>query len=265
MNKINLAFVTVLALFASYIATDILWLLISPKVVESYTKPKAAKNPKNLVLVNNIFGGNKAQVKKPRVKVIPSKLNLDLIGILFKPKKSFAIIAPSSSHKLAKVYKVGDSIKSGVSVKEIGVDFVILQRGAGLEKLLYKRIGGKNSIVNHTIYTNNKNKLSTVQREILNEYRSEIVSNPRKLLSIVNVIPAFRNGKMLGVKVKPDKDKKTFNDLGFKSGDIVTKINNTLINDFSKFAKIRETIYRNTIFNLKIKRNNKTVDLSIQL
>ncbi|MBE8232255.1 MAG: hypothetical protein HAW67_00870 [Endozoicomonadaceae bacterium] len=265
MNKINLALAAVLMLIASYIAADIFWLFASPEVVVSSDKPNAVKNQENLVLANDIFGGQKIiEVKKAPVKVVETKLNLDLIGILFKREKSLAIIAPSNSHALAKTYQVDDDIKTGVSVKEIGADFVILQRGKKLEKLIYKHAGSKEDGIDKVV-AKNKAKLSTKQKEVVNDYRAEIASNPRKLLSIVSVIPTFKNGRMLGVKVKPDKDKQIFNALGFKSGDIITKVNHTLVNNFNKFAKIRQIIYTNSSFDLKIKRNNKTVYLSIQL
>ncbi|MBE8190470.1 MAG: hypothetical protein HAW58_06445 [Candidatus Thioglobus sp.] len=262
MNKINLAFVAILTLFASYIAADIFWVFASPEVAAADVKAKISKNHKTLVLADNIFG-NKIVKKKSLEKVEQSKLNLDLIGILFKAKRSFAIIAPANSHKLAKNYKVGDSIKTGVSVKEIGADFVILQRGKKLEKLIYKHATKTGKLDN--IFTKNTAKLSSRQKKTLNNYRLEISSNPKKLLSLVSVIPAFKNGKMIGIKVKPSKDKRIFKDLGFKTNDIITKINHTFIDNFNKFAKIRQIIYTNSLFNLKIKRNNKTVYLSIQL
>ncbi len=264
MNKINLVLATVLILIASYIAADIFWLIVKPKVVESGVKP-ISKYQENLVLANNIFGSKKAVVlKKSVAKVKYSKLNLDLIGVLFKREKSFAMIAPSGQRALAKTYQVGDHIKTGVSVKEIGADFVILQRGAKLEKLIYKRVTTKDDAIDKNI-VENKTKLSTIQRQTLNDYRLEIISNPKKLLSVVSIVPTFKNGKMLGVKVKPSKDKQIFKDLGFESGDIITKINHTYIDSFNKFAKIRQIIYTNSAFDLRIKRNNKTVNLSIQL
>ena len=265
MNKINLSFSAIFILIASYIAADLFWLVVKPEVVQSAPHSGGKQYTDNLGLANNIFDNKKiVEVVEPEPEIIYTKLNLDLIGVLFREQKSFAIIAPTKNHRLAANYKVGDSVKPGAIVKEIGTDFVILKRGDKLEKLIYKFNDKKSISVKNTSNTQ-KSKLSTIQRQKLDDYRLEILSNPKKLLSIVSVIPAFKNGKMIGVKVKPNKDKKIFKDLGFKTNDIITKINRIYINNFSNFAKIRKFIYNNSSFDLQIKRNNKTVHLSIQL
>ncbi len=264
VDKLNLIVIAALTLLLSHIATDVFWLIFKPEAVQVTVTPKVLQ--KNLTLDAHIFGSKKiVKVAPPKTKVKKTKLNLDLIGILFKDNRSLAIIAPSGVRALAKIYAVGDSVKTGVKVKKIGVDFVILERGKTWEKLLFaKKEGEKNNIFGTKSLTK-KSKLSTAQKKKLDDYRLEIISNPEKLLSIVNVVPFFKNGKMLGVKVKPNQDKKIFNDLGFKPNDIVTKVNNTKINSFDIFAKIRDIIYSNNFFDLEVERDNKTVYLSIQL
>lgn len=263
IKKIQNGLMAALTLVLSYLAADIFWLLVQPQVAAPIVVNIGGKSTTDLVVKRNIFGKQAAQVKKPSKEVKQSKLNLVLIGVLFKREKSFAIIAHSNAIALAKTYQAGDSIKTGIRVKEIGENFVILARGETLERLVFKPNGAGSRVINKSKVHNSK--LSITQKNKLDNYRLQIVSNPTKLLSVVSVAPFFKDGKMLGVKVKPNKNKQIFKDLGLKSSDIITKINHIDIDSFDKFAQIRQIIYTSSLFDLKIKRNNKIVYLSIQL
>lgn len=254
-----------LTVVIAYASAQIFWLVFMPNLIPTINSIALnQQRATQLNLKNNIFG-NKKIVKKSTKKVKESKLNLTVVGILFRQEKSIAIIAPSSALVLAKTYRINDSIKTGVKVKEIGESFVILNRNGKLEKLQYhKKIAGK-SLVTQSKKKTEAVRLSEPQKSRINDYRLEIVSNPKKLLSIVGVIPFFKNGKMIGVKVKPNQDKQLFNALGFKSGDIITTINQISIDNFNKFAKIQQTIFNSSSFDLTLKRQNKTVHLNLQL
>ena len=269
MRQLNFIFTTILVVVLSYIAADLLWLVWKPEVGQASTVAVKKTPLQQISLPTDIFGKRQViPVKTPAKKVKQSKLNLELIGVLFKHKDPFAIIAPVGQLSLAKTYQVGDTVKTGVLVHDIGADFVLLKRGDKLEKLLFKKANNAANIISNRgkgPKKSSQSKLSPVQRSTVNEYRVEIVNNPKKLLSLVSVVPFFENGQMLGVKVKPGKDRAIFQALGFKSGDVITKINNINIDNFNKFAKIRQMIYDNLNFDLSVKRDDRIVHLSIQL
>ena len=265
MNKIHSILPVILVLILTYLLAVMFWLIFTPKLSENPAIFTQAK----LVIIEvpgDIFGNKKVPTKEKVVvkKIKQSKLNLQLIGVLFQRENSIAIVSPSDKPALAKNYRVGDKVKVGVVIKEIGTNFVILKRGEKLEKLTFKKDAKSDDIIIGQ-FKSSRSKLSTVQKSKLDDYRLNIIKNPKKLLSIVSVVPFFSNGKMLGVKVKPNKDKDIFIGLGFKSGDIITKVNNISVNNFSKFGIIRQLIYSNTAFTLQVKRGNETIVLEVSL
>lgn len=273
INQINLTLTVILTLVMSYTVSGVFWHIFAPEPKSLITLNTQKITPDNLRVASNIFGSKKTFKKAPKLKkskkpkkIKLSPLNLDLIGILFKnSNRSLVMIVPSGSRK-SKVYGVGDKVKPDAVVKTIKADSVIFQRGDQTEELYLKKLK-KNTIISDTKNKSNtyKGKLSVKQKKTINNYRSEIIKNPRKLLSVVSVLPFFRGGEMLGVQVKPNKDKKIFNGLGFKSGDIIVKVNDTRVDNFNKFAKLRQTIYSKRRFDLEIKRAGETIYLSIDL
>lgn len=272
MNKINLTSAAILTMAISYVIAGIFWRVVAPNPA-FLTAPNPQPPQANLRIANNIFGNKKNQKKPPikSQKIKLSPLNFKLVGILLRePHNSFAIISPLNTNAAAKVYQKGDNLTTDAVIEQIKATSVILKRGEKTEELRLQK-PEKNPVISNKNRQNTgkriiqKAKLSTIQRSTLNDYRVEIVSNPSKLLSLVSVLPFFRDGKMVGVKVKPNKNKAIFNDLGFKSGDIIVEINNIRIDNFNKFAKLRQLIYSQSAFDLKIQRNNKNIYLFIQL
>jgi general secretion pathway protein C len=244
-------------------------LVFTPKLSNNNSVTATRINLTTSSIPSDIFGNKASSTNKPAIKTVKqSKLNLNLIGVLYKREKSFAIIAPLGSPKRAKNYKVGDSVKTGVKLYQVGRDFVLLERRSGkLEKLLLiKRINKKLLFGNFRAKKlTQKSQLNLTQKRQLNDYRDSIVDNPEQLLSVVSLVPFFSNGKMQGVKVKPNKKRALFNALGFKAGDIIIKVNQIHTNNFSNFGKIRKLIHANTKFNLEIKRGNEIIILEVSL
>jgi type II secretion system protein C len=269
MKKIASMLPVILVLILTYLLATIFWLVFTPKSSDNNPVTATQTNLATVVIANDIFGNKEIRTKKPIVKEVKkSKLNLDLIGVLYKREKSFAIIAPLGSPKRAKNYRVGDDVKTGVKLHQVGRDFVLLQRRGGkLEKLLLVKKKDKRTLFSRGKVNKitQKSQLDFVQKQQLNDYRDQVVDNPRQLLSVVSLVPFFSNGKMQGIKVKPNKKRKLFYALGLKAGDIITKVNQIRTNNFSNFGTIRELIHSNTRFNLEIKRGNEIIILEVSL
>ena len=108
----------------------------------------------NNVVHANLFGDPKP--KKPIQKNTPkTTLNLKLQGVLSATDTTMARAIIASDNKASKLYSIGDKIKgSGVSIKEIRADEVLLNRNGATESLpLVKSKGsskGDNSIISYT-------------------------------------------------------------------------------------------------------------------
>jgi type II secretory pathway component PulC len=85
----------------------------------------------------NLFGDfHNVAFKEDYKTVKPTRLNLTLIGTIFKEKGALAIIRSSNSK--SKVYQKGDNITSGALLKDIAKDYVVIKTGGRLEKILIK-------------------------------------------------------------------------------------------------------------------------------
>ena len=90
----------------------------------------------------NLFGDSKP---KPVVKVAKeTTLDLTLQGVLSASDEKMARAIIMSGKKKSELYSVGENIKgSGVSIKEIREDEVLLSRGGAVESLSLKTKKGK--------------------------------------------------------------------------------------------------------------------------
>lgn len=59
----------------------------------------------------------------------------------------------------------------------------------------------------------------------LNEVRNQLAENPMSIQDFIRPSPAIKNGKVIGYRVNPSKNKAAFRATGLSSGDIVTKVN----------------------------------------
>lgn len=59
----------------------------------------------------------------------------------------------------------------------------------------------------------------------LNKVRNQLVENPMSIQDFIRPSPAIKNGKVIGYRINPSKNKAAFRATGLSSGDIVTKVN----------------------------------------
>ncbi|SSC07035.1 hypothetical protein BTURTLESOX_1730 [bacterium endosymbiont of Bathymodiolus sp. 5 South] len=85
----------------------------------------------------NLFGkSNDVDLRESYKIVKPTRLNLTLIGTVFKEKGALAII--ENANRKSKVYQKGDNIASNVLLKDIAKNYVVIETGGKLEKVLIK-------------------------------------------------------------------------------------------------------------------------------
>jgi hypothetical protein len=68
-----------------------------------------------------------------------TSLQLRLVGVIKSDPENFSRVIISESGQLPKVYGIGDSLPSGISINAITADGVILENGGHLEKLPLQR------------------------------------------------------------------------------------------------------------------------------
>ncbi len=217
----------------------------------------------------NLFGQfQKIQPKKNYKTVKQTRLNLTLLGILFREKGALAII--KNGNKQPKTYQVDDKITSGVSVEDIAKNYVVIEANGRLEKILIKfdymdKDKQANKTVDLNINQKIKKKITHSQRQKLNKYFQNIATKPLDFLSLVSVKPYFSNGKFGGFKINPSKEKQLFYDLGFQKNDIVLRVNDVTLDNLSASSKVMKLLKKTKQFDVYLKRNGEQRIVAIDL
>jgi general secretion pathway protein C len=229
------------------------------------TNTVITSSKQNTRLPTGIFGVEKQVVKKVYKKVVKTKLNLKLVGVINKKPTPVAIIQFLSGG-VDKVYKIGDKINSSASVKDIGDNFVIIDHNGKDEKLSLKfktskefKVEEQNETPQAKESTNKSTKkvvkLVKKNKQKLTNYLVNMRTNPASALAVVSVEPNFVSGLLNGFKVAPSKERKLFTEIGFKKGDIILEINNIQLNSLSKAFKIGKELSSQRVFDFVVLRD----------
>ena len=252
---------------AHLLANTIFQLLVDNQTTTIETHQSIVKKQsQKLTLPLNLFGIVK-QKPKTYSRTKNTRLNLNLIGILNQGKKSLAIIKYNSKDN---IYQIGDTIASGVTLKDVKKKYIILSRHGNLEKLQLKQ-----AKLNKFIETQSKNtnrnaktkvaKLSNTQKKVVKKYQRQLLTNPISLFQLVGIKPKYENDRLSGFLLFPTNERKLFFDLGFKKNDILIEINQNPLTNMGQAMRLSRGLAKQTNFTLTVKRNQQIKILSIKL
>jgi general secretion pathway protein C len=230
-------------------------------------RKQASFNEKELASWH-LFGeaGQTATKKAAPLSAPETQLRLTLKGVFASDDEALgrAIIADPKGKE--DTYGVGDPLPGGAKLSEIYPDRIILERNGRFEtlKLPKKRSSSAARRVSHRtasrISSNNSNRASA-----FNKYRNEIKQNPASFLNYVRATPARQNGKFVGFRLQPGKQRGALKDLGLKPGDIVTSINGVQIDAPAKGMKAMQALGDGDSVNVTLLRGGQEVSLNLTL
>ncbi|MDD3762838.1 MAG: type II secretion system protein GspC [Nevskiales bacterium] len=190
-----------------------------------------------------------------------TRLSLKLMGVLAgtdDAPTSRALIAASNGEE--KPYAVGDEVISGVSLKAVYPDRVILERQGNFETLrLDKDAPSRANVAAVSRASADPNAAS------LNKIRSEILSDPTKASNYLRVQPANFNGKLRGYRLYPGREREIFKNLGLRPGDLVTAVNGVQLDDNQKALQLLGELSQATSVSLTIERGGQSQMLNLSL
>jgi general secretion pathway protein C len=219
------AVTAVLVVTIAYQLAGITWSLVPgapPTLAPRTTASKPAEQPTDLSKLTNshLFGEARAEAA-PVVEAVDApdtSLSLSLSGILAGGPKGQAIIAANRGQE--KTYHVGDSVDNadGATLYSVEPDRVLLNRNGKLETLRLPQ---------------------------------QLSSTTARTTSLA---PHVQEGKVVGFRVNPGRDRATFEALGLQAGDVVTDINGTVLDDPSQGLQVFESLGETTQANVTVLR-----------
>lgn len=193
--------------------------------------------------------------------VAKTRLNLKLSGVLMSsdPQKSTAIIASGSDQK---VYQIDEKLSEGNNVKLAKVlpDRVILDNNGRYEALwLFSEVDFK-------VKASSKPSSRASTRTAGPEKRT-IAANrvPKSINEVIRFSVYREEGKMVGYRIRPGRDRELFEELGLKANDIVTSVNGVTVDDPQQIRKNYQALKTATEASLEILRGGEVVSINVSL
>ena len=218
------------------------------------------------IIDRNLFNSKKDVGQQPEPLDIetlePTDLKLKLLGTVSgNTKKAYAVIEDTVK-KHQDLYRIGDSIQNA-TLKMILREKVILRVNGKDEVLGIEEASGspKPSIVSKTA------DIATSQDITLKRSRIDsAVKDVNTLMKQVRIRPHFTNGKPDGLRLTGVRPNSIFYNMGLKSGDIITGVNNNTIQSVDDVLKFYQSLQSSSRVALQVKRRGrlKTINYNIE-
>jgi len=191
-----------------------------------------------------------------------TKLNIELQGVIAasEPELSWAIIGRGDNQKL---YKIGDVIDNaqGAKVSKIyDIKIVINNRGKLEELWLYGEDGKK--FATSAPVRQAPTARPAQQKAVI---KASDVKKAKNIGDVVRFMVATDNGKMIGYKVRPGRQRELFDQVGLKTDDIVVSVNGIEVNEPQKVREVYQALKTATEANLEVLRDGTTLSIPITM
>jgi general secretion pathway protein C len=193
-----------------------------------------------------------------------SSANLVLAGTIATqdPKHGVAIVSDGGAP--AKIYSVGDRI-GGAAVHSVYLDHVILDRNGTLETLQLPRQALLSARGPAPAMARSGADPRTAAA--VDNIRHLVQQDPSILDQVMRTVASYDNaaGKLRGFRAYPGKNRQIFNKLGLKSGDLVTAINGTALDDPQRSQEVFDTIQTSDHVTVTIERGGQKQDITLNI
>ena len=187
-------------------------------------------------------------------------VNLTLNGTVASeiPNYSVAIISDGGDDQ--EVYVIGDSVGNNTTLHAVYADRVVLNEKGVLTNLKLPRE------FKNTPATNLR-RATTTTRQTSNNAKSiqaVVTQNLTKLTDVIRPTPYRVEGKQVGFRVYPGRDRRKFAALGLRPGDIITDIDGKGLTDASQAMQIFQSLGTSEQVTVTIQRDGQPESLILK-
>jgi general secretion pathway protein C len=254
-----------LVLAIAWQLVQLTWLLLDrgnePVPAPVAAAPLPASQPKGpniqSIVDAHLFGQPQAKSEVDPSTAPQTQMNLVLSAVFATsdPTKGWAIIGESPTS--AKVFMIGEAVRSGTKLHAVYPDRVILERDGQLEALALptQSLAGMLS------------QPAAAPRPAGSQFTENLrriaETNPTAFSEIVRPQPVFANGVQRGYRVYPGRNRQQFARLGLQPGDLVVSINGTPLDDPQRGMEIFNTMSSSDRVTVSVERNGQAQDLTL--
>ena len=236
----------------------------------------------------NLFGEVEKEAPKPQVvaqEVIPvSKSNLKLRGV-FASKIAANARAIIADKNIDESYKIGSQLPGGAILTEIYDDRVIIESNGRLETLLLPDADSDGSGNVASSRASDRSTRTTARQAVLSSgqdvmnasnnisdnsallrtYKEALLTNPNSMMGLVNIRPYQKDGRLVGYRIRPGRDRGLLKRFGLRSGDIVTSVNGIGLDNPVKALEVLRDLSSATNLTLGVERNGAPQSFSFAI
>ena len=192
----------------------------------------------------------------------PAGVNWTLAGTIStsNPKRGLAIVAANGPSKL---YSVGDRIDDA-TLYAVYVDRIVIARNGTLATLrMPQQVPGTAA----PAYAPGVTPAGSANYRALNQLRRIVQRNPSLLNTVLRAVPSYdsRIGRLRGFRIYPGTDARAFASLGLRSGDLVTAIDGTPLDDPQRGQMIFDTLQTSPQALVTVDRGGQTLNLTLNI
>jgi len=212
-----------------------------------------------LLQETTLFGIEAKEAPAPvkQVKpVAPSRLSIKLIGTVVADERSAAVVVIQPS-KEQQLFVVGDSIQSGVVLKEVEADAIVIDNQGKLEHIELEKnraFAEMPSLPAARQPPVNRLPQSIVPRGVNRSMPSGRLRNSPRLLSQARIVPHFKAGKSDGFVISGIVPDSLYEKAGLQNGDIIRKVNGTEISAPQQAMQMFQSLQSASSIDVEIQR-----------
>jgi general secretion pathway protein C len=222
----------------------------------------------NVALITNahLFGAEPVAAPAPQdaATAPQSTIPLLLTGVVATadPRGGLAIIGQQGQP--TRVYRVGETVPGGAMVHSVYSDRAVIDRAGHLESLLLPQKSTAGAV--GTLPQVPSAVAQQAETPNLDRVRRLVNDQPGLIADIMRPQPVMgQDNKLQGYRVFPGRNHQAFSRLGLRPGDIVTAINGTPLDDFSKGPDVMHTLESSSEAHVTVLRNGQSQDLTLNV
>jgi general secretion pathway protein C len=101
--------------------------------------------------------------------------------------------------------------------------------------------------------------------QLLGKYRDALLNDPNSMMGLVNVRPYQKDGRLVGYRIRPGRDRALLRRFGLRSGDIITSVNGVPMNNPVKALEVLRDLSSATQLTVDIQRNGTPQSFTFQI
>jgi general secretion pathway protein C len=237
-----------------------------PDSLPESSSPQNSSADVQSIAASHIFGAADAEDSGPAPALQPDEdladtrlVNLTLNGTVASEIPNYSVAIISDGGKDQEVYVIGDSVGNNATLHAVYADRVVLNENGALTNLKLPREF-------KDAQASNIRRSTTTRRRPENSksIQAVVTQNLTKLTDVIRPTPYRVEGKQVGFRVYPGRDRRKFAALGLRPGDIIKSIDGKELTDASQAMQVFQSLGTSEQVTVTIERNGETESLTLK-